>query len=351
MTMTTNNEQPRISMTKTIRLNPDMVKELKSDDMNKYIALVIKGQLPEEAKIKDIKLTDDPNLLHVQYTVPAVIENQKEAIDQIVESESTPSMSFPAESTHNVGITSNDSFLKGMGWAKGNLPSEEEDVSFVLNKDGAVIESQKAGEYALIEPPVNPHATKIEFLSRIVTGMPPNTQKVWKRPEASMFSDLDLDAIVKKMKPSVEDMKSAPARDIMQALINNLGYDLDIDTERMERLTAKLVAEITEIKHDELLEDIDELTGEEEKDHVEDALDDMIQLLELVPGVAGVQVLMVDYPDTISILIRTTSEGYTDEELDDAPEHIDQILGNYRPRGLRDLEVIYNHKVIYHENE
>lgn len=78
--------------------------------------------------------------------------------------------------------------------------------------------------------------------------------------------------------------------------------------------------------------------------------DDNLSMLEYhlkqIPGVS-VQVIFEYYPDEASIIVRVDHRSLTDDELESVPSRIQDTIKEYKPRGLKELEVIYHNKEVY----
>lgn len=78
--------------------------------------------------------------------------------------------------------------------------------------------------------------------------------------------------------------------------------------------------------------------------------DDNLSMLEYhlkqIPGVS-VQVIFEYYPDEASIIVRVDHRSLTDNELETVPTRIQDTIKEYKPKGLKELEVIYHNKEVY----
>lgn len=78
--------------------------------------------------------------------------------------------------------------------------------------------------------------------------------------------------------------------------------------------------------------------------------DDNLSMLEYhlkqIPGVS-VQVIFEYYPDEASIIVRVDHRSLTDDELETVPTRIQDTIKEYKPKGLKELEVIYHNKEVY----
>lgn len=78
--------------------------------------------------------------------------------------------------------------------------------------------------------------------------------------------------------------------------------------------------------------------------------DDNLSMLEYhlkqIPGVS-VQVIFEYYPDEASIIVRVDHRSLTDDELESVPSRIQDTIKEYKPKGLKELEVIYHNKEVY----
>jgi hypothetical protein len=78
----------------------------------------------------------------------------------------------------------------------------------------------------------------------------------------------------------------------------------------------------------------------------EKGLDMLKWQLEELPTVK-VNIIFDDYPNTASIVIKVNTNALDDKESEEIPDRINNIINDYKPKGLEELEVIFHHKEVY----
>lgn len=289
-----------------------------SPEYDKLVALTIKGQLPHAAKVEKIHpIMGMEDTYQVSYRYPFVELNPIDNVLSDLKKETEKHFSrFPFEPPNH------DEGHGYKTWDKMTTPV----ASIGPNKNERVY-------------------TKDTLLTGIAQSkgirVDPLTGEMEFNPSLRGTYNV-------KKAPTVDQMQEAELHHIMEALIQKLGVDdIYLDEETLSELSSTVLSTVGKIKKEQLEEADDNDEELVELKEWEVSMMDMIRTLRSVPGVTDIQTIFNDYPDSISIVLRTTGDGYSDDELDEAPERIDEIIAEFYPKGLAQLEVIYNHKVIY----
>ncbi len=88
---------------------------------------------------------------------------------------------------------------------------------------------------------------------------------------------------------------------------------------------------------------------EEEKieSTVDDWLDTMAHAIKRIPGVKRITSIQEDYPDIVSIIINLDMSSFEDDEVNEYMNMIHETVEKFKPNSLKELEVIFNSKVVY----
>lgn len=78
-----------------------------------------------------------------------------------------------------------------------------------------------------------------------------------------------------------------------------------------------------------------------------DWLDVMSMELKLIPGVKSVTTLIDDYPESVSLILKVDMSSFEDDEVIEGMQEIEKTIQTYKPKQLKELEVIYHNKVVY----